>query len=102
MAMIGPATDPRAATTGRGPVTVRSVAPHLMVLRDRMNRAHDSLLTARRGADPRQVLAARGEQLRAMTEYEDALVSCRLPVPPRLRRDIGLLRRLERPFPRRS
>jgi len=60
-----------------------------------MTLAHQAMLVARRPpADRAELLRARVAQLAAMTRYEEALTSCRLPIPPQLRREARLLRRL--------
>ncbi len=67
----------------------------LVALRDTMTRAQQTMLVARRPpADHVELRLARVAQLAAMTRYEEALTSCRLPIPPQLRREARLLRRL--------
>ncbi len=67
----------------------------LIALRDTMNSAQRTALVARLPpADPAQLRVARVAQLRAMTQYEQALTGCRLPIPQRLRQEARLLRRL--------
>jgi hypothetical protein len=45
-------------------------------------------------SDPGQLRIARVAQLLAMTQYEQALTGCRLPIPSRLLQETRLLRRL--------
>ncbi len=60
-----------------------------------MNAAHRSVMLARRApVDPAQLRSARVALLLAMTHFELALTNCRLPMPPRLRQECQLLRRL--------
>ena len=67
----------------------------LTAFRNSMNSAHQRVMTARRApADQGQLRAARVAHLLAMTQYELALTNCSLPIPPRLRRESQLLRRL--------
>jgi len=67
----------------------------LAEFRDCMNSAHRSVMLARRApADPAQLRNARVALMLAMTHFELALTSCRLPIPPRLRQESQLLRRL--------
>lgn len=82
--------DPSSA----GPPTA-SDRQRLTAFRNSMNSAHQRVMTARRApADQGQLRAARVAHLLAMTQYELALTSCSLPIPPRLRRESQLLRRL--------
>ena len=67
----------------------------LAPLRERMNSAHQAVMAARRApADQTGLRTARIAQLLAMTQYEAALTSCRLPIPQQLHRESRLLRRL--------
>ena len=67
----------------------------LPALRDTMNSAQHSVLIARLPpSDTGQLRKARVAQLLAMTQYEQALTSCHLPIPPRLLQEARLLRRL--------
>jgi hypothetical protein len=64
-------------------------------LREVMNLARDAVMVARRPPSlPTRLSAARGDYLAAIMEYERALTAFRLPVPPRLRDEARLLRRL--------
>ena len=47
-------------------------------------------------SDATLLAIARGHHMMAMAAYEEALTSLHLPVPPRLRDDLRLLRRLVR------
>lgn len=47
-------------------------------------------------SDANLLTIARGHLVSAMTAYEEALTSLHLPVPPRLRDDLRLLRRVVR------
>ena len=67
-------------------------------LRDAMNLAQVAVMQARRPpATAVQLTAARGDYLAAMLVYQRALIYFRLPVPPRLRDEARLLRRLVAP-----
>jgi hypothetical protein len=60
-----------------------------------MNLAHQTVLAARfRPEEKERLRTARVAHLLAMSQYERALTSCRLPIPPRLRQEARLLRRL--------
>ncbi len=48
-------------------------------------------------SDPNLLAIARSHQVMAMIAYEEALTSLHLPVPPRLRDELRLLRRVVRP-----
>lgn len=76
----------------------RSAASHrqsLPALWDAMNSAERSVLMARVApSDAGQLRCARVAQLLAMTQYEQALIGCRLPIPPRFHQETRLLRRL--------
>jgi len=50
----------------------------------------------RQPSDPTLLAVARGHHVTAMVAYEEALRSLHLPVPPRLRDDLRLMRRLVR------
>ncbi|MDC5697781.1 hypothetical protein OO014_10955 [Intrasporangium calvum] len=64
-------------------------------LRQSMDRAHTALMAARRATSGRTDLErARSDYLRAMVAYQQALAVFRLPVPPRLRDELRLLRRV--------
>jgi hypothetical protein len=64
-------------------------------LREVMELARAAVMVARRPPSlPTRLSAARGDYLAAMMEYERALTAFRLPVPPRLRDEARLLRRL--------
>jgi hypothetical protein len=68
---------------------------HLTALRDAMNLARQAVLVERRHpADQPQLRNARVAQLLAMCQYEQALTTCRLPIPPGLRQESQILRRL--------
>lgn len=47
-------------------------------------------------SDPNVLAIARGRLVTAMADYEEALTSLHLPIPPRLRDDLRLLRRVVR------
>jgi hypothetical protein len=67
----------------------------LLHLRAAMLEAHARVVTCRqRPVDVPRLLAARRAYVCAMTAYEQALRALHLPVPPRLRDDLRLLRRL--------
>jgi len=76
-------------------ITPTSNRRSLPALRDMMNSAQRTVLVARLApADAVQLRTARVAQLLAMTKYEQALTGCHLPIPPRLRQETRLLRRL--------
>lgn len=78
-----------------GPRTPTFDLQRLAELRDCMNSAHRSVMLARRTpVDPAQLRTARVALLLAMTHFELALTNCRLPMPPRLRQESQVLRRL--------
>lgn len=67
----------------------------LATLREAVSHAQEAVLAMRRSpADREQLATARREHLAAMLAYERALTSLRLPVPPRLRDELRLLRRV--------
>ena len=75
--------------------TATSNRQRLPALRDTMNSAQRAALLARlTPSDAGQLRIARLAQLRAMTQYEQALTGCRLPIPRRLLQEARLLRRL--------
>jgi hypothetical protein len=98
--MVGrtaPIVSPNTATDGAREErsTAASNRHSLTALRDTMNSAQRTVLLARLPpSDAAQLRVARVAQLLAMTQYEQALTSCRLPIPPRLLRESRLLRRL--------
>lgn len=62
-----------------------------------MARAQAEVAAHRRPPSDANLLAiARGRLVMAMTAYEEALTSLNLPVPPRLRDDLRLMRRVVR------
>lgn len=68
---------------------------NLTALRDAMNLAHQTVLAARfLPGEKVQLQSARVAHLLAMCRYERALNACGLPIPPRLRQEARLLRRL--------
>jgi hypothetical protein len=84
--------------TGSARAARRNATSHrqnLPALRNTMNSARGSVLLARLPpSDPGQLRIARVAQLLAMTQYEQALTGCRLPIPSRLLQETRLLRRL--------
>ena len=87
-----PSPAPAIATTRAAATPERY---NLTAMRDAMNLAREKVLAARLPpSDQSQLRAARVEHLRAMSQYEQALTSCRLPIPPRLLQESRLLRRL--------
>ena len=98
MAALTPsAAPPEAATGSPGKASGMDAPdwPDLTALRDAMNLAHETVLVARRApADQVAMRRARVAELLAMSQYEQALTRCRLPIPSRLRQDARLLRRL--------
>jgi hypothetical protein len=75
----------------------------LLDLRAAMSTAHARVVDCRRPpVDLQQLLAARHEYVSAMVAYEKALCVLHLPVPPRLRDDLRLLRRLVASSPGRA
>lgn len=98
MAALAPSTAPDEAATSSLRRASRAATPDrqkLDALRVAMNLAQRTVLAERRHpADQPQLRIARVAQLLAMSRYEEALTSCCLPIPPRLRRETQLLRRL--------
>ena len=95
--MVGlTAASPSTAPGGAIPRPVAKPERHtLTAMRDTMNLAHEKVLAARLPpSDPLRVRTARVEHLRAMSQYEQALTSCHLPIPSRLLQEARLLRRL--------
>jgi hypothetical protein len=86
-----PDWHPPAACPAGGP----DLAEVLGELGDAMKLARKAFMVARRPpAGPIQLSTARDDYLAAMLAYEHALTVMRLPVPPRLRDEVRLLRRL--------
>ena len=88
-----------AETTTASSRVARRAAPSnrqsLPALRDTMISAGRTVSLARTPpSDAGQLRQARIAQLLAMTQYEQALTGCRLPIPPRLLQEVRLLRRL--------
>lgn len=98
MAARPPRTAPlEAATSIIGPASGMATPDrhNLTAFRDAMNVAQQTALAARRPpADQAELHDARVAQLLAMSQYEQALTRCRLPIPQRLRQETQVLRRL--------
>jgi len=90
------AMDPPYADLPVVPQAMGRNSPQVLTdLREAMNLAQVTVMAARRPpAAPIKLKAARIDYLAAMVAYERALTICRLPVPPRLRDEVRLLRRL--------
>jgi hypothetical protein len=77
------------------PRTAASNRQSLPALLATMHSAQRTMLLARLlPSNAGDLRIARVAQLLAMTQYEQALTGCRLPIPPRLRQEVRLLRRL--------
>ncbi|MFC7598338.1 hypothetical protein ACFQU3_23720 [Terrabacter sp. GCM10028922] len=77
------------------PAATPDLAEVLSGLGEAMTLARRVFMAARRPpAGPMQLKNARDDYLATMLAYEQALTVMRLPVPPRLRDEVRLLRRL--------
>jgi hypothetical protein len=89
------APDTEAAVTGLDSAMDPRGRHGLTALRDAMSSAREAVMTARAApAGQIQLAAARRDHLAALSAYQQALTEFGLPIPPRLRDEARLLRRL--------
>ncbi len=87
--------DTESDRAGAAHTNAMATRQSLPALRDTLESAQRAVWEARLPpADAGQLRLARVAHLLAMTQFEQALTRCRLPIPPRLLQEARLLRRL--------